>query len=295
MPTHTNTVRCVYVTEYLPMWSNCIDVCVMCMLYIHVCTRTTTQHRIAGQRKGYEFNTEHWLSHHRRHYHHGVRSSQLVCTSLLHRPIPFFSSSFAGAAAVSFLHQDNLNMSYFISVSPERCVKSQVKWTVLLTMKFESFGIWHSHMSVRASSQQPANGCDINEEKILIVKIRSLMRIGHRIQHALDPIRMDVEDGFCISFLFHDHRLMFLLGIGQPLNRNIFFFTIEIVVGKAIQHSATTQFSKQKHRTSADVFEMPNKESERKRKKPRAADRCDIFFRSFQWHQSLNGRTRRFD
>lgn len=63
-------------------------------------------------------------------------------------------------------------------------------------------------------------------------------------------------------------------------------------MSKAIQRSATTQFLKQKHRTSADVFEMPNKESERKRKKPRAADRCDIFFRSFQWHQSLNGRTR---
>lgn len=106
------------------IWSNCVDVCV------HIATRFE-------RGKGAEFNTlplSPWWS---------------VVTKLV------FCASFRTSLSCRMPrpYQDCPKW-LILSVRPEQCDKSQVKWTVLLTMKFESVGIWHSHICQGRQQQQ---------------------------------------------------------------------------------------------------------------------------------------------
>lgn len=97
----------------------------------------------------------------RRHCRHGGRSSQIcVVLRCVHRSAHLF-------LVVPCPYQD-CPKCLILSVRPERRDKSQVKWTVLLTMKFESVGIWYSHIC--QGRQQTTTHDDGTTKEILIEK-----------------------------------------------------------------------------------------------------------------------------
>lgn len=182
---HCVWVSCEWTRTTARMLAPWFDAIQLCRSWCGARARTTQQG--SERRKGSEFSTKHWPPHHCHHYHHGGRSSPtvLMCHVRHFFFLPFLLVFAVVVVVVPFLYQD-YPKCLILSVRPEQRDKSQVKWTVLLTMKFESVGIWHSHMSAQhstaSSSRHHQRRLEGRRKKILIVKIWSLM---HRPPHTV--------------------------------------------------------------------------------------------------------------
>lgn len=200
-----------------------------------------------------------------RHCRHGGRSSQNLCCA--HRSAHLFLVVPLVLIAIA-------RNVLFYRFRPEQRDKSQVKWTVLLTMKLESVGIWHSHhMSgqTETSIQQQQGTMTARRNEILIAKIRSLM---HRPRHIAQcgSVREWMASSCSVS-------------IGQALRYFYFiFFSYENSWAMPFNAMLRRNFKNVKHLLLVMVMLDGGK---------RPIQHNFLF--SFQWHQSLNGRTRSFD